>query len=92
MNDYLSESLAGLHAAAKNDIHLRYKLLATKKADDPVESFCNIATEAGFPITVGDIMTLDNALWSNMLDSINGGATYPFFEWSDTYENFICSL
>lgn len=92
MNEFINESLASLHAAAKKDEHLRIRLLKTQSLSDPVDSFCNIATEAGFPITVGEMIESDNVLWSSLLDSVNGGATYPFMDWVDTYDNFISSL
>lgn len=92
MNEFLNQSLVELLHAAKQDENLRKKLLATRNSDDPMDSFCNIATEAGFPITIGEMVEMDNALWSGLLKSVNGGATYPFADWGDTYENFLSSL
>lgn len=92
MNGSINESLSALHIAARNDEKLRAKLLDTRNSIEPMESFCNIATEHGFPITVGEMIEMDNALWANLLKSVNGGATYPFTEWGDTYENFLSSL
>lgn len=88
MNEILSQLL---HVAKGNE-ELKKKLLATRNADDPMDAFCNIATEEGFPISVGELFELDNILWSNLLKSVNGGATYPFADWGDTYENFLSSL
>ncbi len=77
-------------ALAKPD--LKKALLLTRYADDPLDSFCTLATENGCPITVGEIFTLNQTLCDNLLKSTNGGATYPIEDWADAYEMFMSSL
>lgn len=80
-----------LKEALKNE-ELKKALLATEDADDPVAEFCRISSEAGIPISEGELFALNEIMLSNLLKSTNGGATYPIEDWADTYEQFICSL
>ena len=50
-NDILRELLT----AARHQESLKQALLATQQADDPMDAFCKIATEKGYPITVGEL-------------------------------------
>ncbi len=84
--------LSKLHSLAANDEKLRKRLLDTRNADDPLESFCAIAKEVGCPVEVGDIFVLNQTLCDNLLKSTNGGATYPIDDWADAYEMFIAGL
>lgn len=87
-NDMLQELLM----AARHQEPLKEALLATQQAKDPMDAFCKIATENGYPITVGELFNMDQQLCDDILNSTNGGATYPIEYWNDTYENFIAAL
>ncbi|MDO5387889.1 MAG: hypothetical protein Q4F63_01510 [Clostridia bacterium] len=77
---------------ALKDPVLKEKLINTESAKEPMEEFCRIAGEYGCPINMGDLLSLNETLWSNLLKSTNGGATFPIDEWADAYEQFIYSL
>lgn len=74
------------------DKELRQRLIETENAHDPMDEFCKIATEAGCPIDIGEFFAFNEIMLSNLLKSVNGGATYPIEEWGDSYEQFISSL
>lgn len=88
----MNPSLDKLLKLALENPELKKALLLTQNAEDPLDSFCKIATENGCPITVGEIFTLNQTLCDNLLKSTNGGATYPIEDWADAYEMFISSL
>ncbi len=91
MND-INDMLDKLHKLAADNKELCNALKATQNADDPMAAFCRIAAENGCPVDLGELLALNETLWSNMLKSTNGGATYPIEEWADAYEMFISSL
>lgn len=80
-----------LEEARKNPI-IKEKFIESKKAKDPMEEFCKVATEIGYNITVGELFEMGEEYSSNLLKSCNGGAVYPLDEWSDWYEDFFTSL
>lgn len=80
-----------LKEALKND-DLRKKLVATENSKEPMEEFCAIATEAGFPIDIGEFFVMNQTFCDNLLKSTNGGATYPIDDWADAYEQFISAI
>ncbi len=88
----INEELDRLLKMALADSNLKTKLLSTENAKEPMEDFCNIASEYGCNISMGDLLALNETLWNNLLKSTNGGATFPIEEWSDAYEQFISSL
>lgn len=88
----INEMLNKLQKLAANDKSLRERLIATRRSSDPMADFCRTAAENGCPIDPGDLLALNETLWSNMLKSTNGGATYPIEDWADAYEMFISSL
>lgn len=53
---------------------------------------CTLATEKGFPITVGELFGEGEEYTSNLLKSCNGGASYPLDGWEDAYDLFFASL
>lgn len=88
----INEELDRLLKMALADSDLKTRLLATENAKEPMEDFCNIASEYGCNISMGDLLALNETLWNNLLKSTNGGATFPIDEWSDAYEQFISSI
>ena len=51
----MNEKLFQLLEKAKQNETLRQMLLDTRNAKDPVLAFCELATEQGFAITVGEL-------------------------------------
>ena len=49
-------SLEQLMRKAKADSDLKARLIATENHKEPVEEFCNIATEVGCPIAMGELL------------------------------------
>ncbi|MGI5893329.1 MAG: hypothetical protein ACOX6P_01905 [Candidatus Merdivicinus sp.] len=92
MQNQTEEVLSQLLAAARKDSGLRSRLLATRQAKDPLDSFCKEAKMAGFPITVGELVAIGEEYSSNLLKSVNGGAEYPMEGWDDAYEMFLAAL
>lgn len=81
-----------LLAKARGDNALREALLASRAEPSPYAAFCRIATGAGCPITVEELIGCGAEYADNMLKSCNGGATYPFDYLEDAYELFFAAL
>ena len=73
----MNEKLFQLLEKAKQNETLRQMLLDTRNEKDPVLAFCELATEQGFAITVGELFAEGEEYFSNLLKSCNGVATYP---------------
>jgi hypothetical protein len=91
MNKILRE-LDMLYSDTRKDPALRERLLATRSAEDPMDSFCQIACEAGRNITVGDLFAVGLEYSDNQCKSQNGGNQYPYQGFQDIYETFLASL
>jgi len=81
-----------LYSDAKNDPLLKKRLLATRSEDDPMDSFCKIACDAGHPITIGELFAIGQDYSDNQCKSTNGGNPRPNDSFEDTYETFLASL
>lgn len=86
------QTLLALSVQANQDERLRARLLATRQAPDPMDAFCTIATQAGFPVTVGELFSLGQENSDNQCKSTNGGNPTPYDAFDDAYENFLTSL
>lgn len=80
-----------LDAALKNE-ELRLSLLATRSQKDPMASFCEAATKAGYPITIGELFAVGQEYSDNQCKSTNGGNPNPYDGLDDAYENFMIGL
>lgn len=88
----MNENLWKLLEMAKTDPALLAELEGTRTAADPAFALCALATEKGFPITVGELFGEGEEYTSNLLKSCNGGASYPLEGWEDAYDLFFASL
>ena len=70
----MNEILSQLLDAARSDASLKKALLASETAADPMAEFCRAASEAGFPVTVGELFAMGQEYTDNLLKSVNGGA------------------
>lgn len=88
----MNENLWKLLEAAKEEPSLKEKIMDTKKEKDPAFALCRLATQLGYPITVGELFAEGEEYTSNLLKSCNGGASYPLDGWEDSYDLFFASL
>ncbi len=87
MEDHLFELLEAL----KTDKKMREKILATKQAKDPMARLCEVATELGFPVTVGEIFASGEEYLCNLSDG-RMGVTEPMSQFGDIYQQFFASV
>jgi len=81
-----------LYSDTKKDHLLKKRLLATRSAADPMDTFCKIACDAGHPITIGELFAIGQEYSDNQCKSTNGGNPSPYDSFDDTYEIFLDSL
>ena len=88
----MNEKLVKILTEARHNPNLKQKLIDTKSAKDPMQAFCEVATEAGYPMTGGELFQIGEEYAANLLKSCNGGAVYPIDDWGDCYEDFFAAL
>jgi len=90
----ITEMLDKLLEMAKNDKALKDKLLATRESVNPIAEFCRIATEAGLPMTVMDIVNQGEEFYAEIKRSTNGGGeNSPDLDFqNDEYSIFMMRL
>ena len=54
----MNEKLVKILTEARHNPDLKQKLIDTKSAKDPMQAFCEVATEAGYPMTVGELFQI----------------------------------
>ena len=88
------EALEGLKKAASGNEELKKKLLGTRNDREPLTAFCRISTEAGFPVTEMELVSLGEETYAEIRRSTNGGGeNSPLLEWEDDYyELFLAGL
>lgn len=90
--DITQSELNRLLTDARHNNDLKNKLLKTRKANDPMDEFCNVAAELGYNITIGGLFALGEDMNDSKLRSVNGGGVDGIDGWNDAYETFFCSL
>ena len=90
----IGEALDKLMSMAKADDALRNRLLKTKDSDHAMSEFCEIATEAGCPMTVMDLIEHGESDYAAIKRSSNGGGeNSPLLDGQDDdYTMFIMIL
>ena len=88
----MEEKLMRLQKYLKETPEMKKRFIASRKDEDPIVSFCNLAAECGFELTPGELFAIGEEYTSNLLKSVNGGATYPFEGCDDWYEDFFAAL
>ena len=85
-----SELLEGLRREARSNETLRRSLLQTKQASDPLREFCDLAAEAGFPISPIELVVYGEEAYAAMRRSTNGGGeNSPMLEGEDDYYELL---
>lgn len=88
----MEDQLTALLGYLRTDAEMKDRFIRSREDKDPVASFCTLAAECGFNMTPGELFAVGEEYTSNLLKSVNGGATYPFEGWDDWYEDFFASL
>lgn len=83
-----------LQRKARQDESLRQKLLDTKKADDPLKTFCETCQSMGYPLYAMDLVVAGEEFYAAMCRSTNGGGeNHPKMQGEDDfYELFFACL
>lgn len=74
----MNENLWKLLEMAKADPALLAALEATRKEADPALALCTLATEKGFPITVGELFGEGEEYTSNLLKAATAAQVIPW--------------
>ena len=88
----MNEKLYQLLQKAAEDAALRAKIWAAKDAKDPALALCGLCTEAGIPLTVGELFSEQEEFFCNLFRSCNGSAVDPLDGWDDPFEMFYAAL
>ena len=88
----MNDTLTALRERALRDADFRFALLSTRHAADPLSALCDFATENGFPLTLGDVISDGEEFSCNQTKSTNGGNPLPYDCFDDAYEMFFASL
>ncbi len=88
------EALDEFQKKAKQDPALRKALLATREDSHPLDAFCKIAQEQGYPIYLMDLVSCGEDFYASMRRSTNGGGeNSPKLEGEDDfYELFLAAI
>jgi len=90
----MNDVLIAMHERAHSDTAFRAALLKTRDAADPLAALCDFATENGYPLTLGDVISDGEEFCCNQMKSTNGGNPMPYdcFGFDDAYEMFFLSI
>ena len=81
-----ADTLENIRQRALSDNAFRKSLLDSRKAEDPVSSFCRICREHGFTLYDMDVIALGEEEHAAMKRSTNGGGeNSPMLEGQDDY-------
>ena len=90
----MNDTLEALRERAHRDEAFRKALLKTREAADPLCALCDFATENGYPLSLGDVISDGEEFACNQMKSTNGGNPMPYdcFGFDDAYEMFFLSI
>ena len=88
----MEEKLRQLLEDAGQNEELREKLLATRKATDPMKAFCDTCQSLGYEIYLGELFAYGQDMNDSKMRSVNGGGVCSIDGWDDAYEMFFASL
>lgn len=88
------EALDALQIKAKREPAVREALLATREDPKPLDAFCRVSQQLGFPIYVMDLVSCGEDFYASMRRSTNGGGeNSPMLEGEDDfYELFMAAI
>lgn len=88
----MNEELWRLLQKAKEDAALKRRLWETRRKPDPLLALCELATEMGCPVTVGELFCEGEGYLSDLYRSVEGGGTDPRPSWGDVDGLFFAAL
>lgn len=90
----MNDTLLALRERALRDDEFRAALLKTRAAADPLLALCDFATQHGYPLSLGDVISDGEEFCCNQMKSTNGGNPMPYdcFGFDDAYEMFFASI
>lgn len=91
MNNKINDNLYNLLEQARTNKEIRFKILQAKTATDPMLRLCQIATDLGFPLTVGEIAEQGEEYMCNLSDG-RMGVTEPMEIFGDVLGQFFASI
>ena len=88
------EKLEKLRLAARKDVDLRERIIATERKQDPLKSFCAISTQYGIPLSPMEVISFGEDAYAAMRRSTNGGGeNSPLLDGEDDYyELFLAEM
>lgn len=88
------ELLEELHKQALKNPQVKEALLKTRQQKNPVEAFCKVSQELGYPIYEMDLIYAGEEFYATMRRSTNGGGeNSPMLKGEDDfYEQFFVGL
>ena len=83
-----------LQQKALRDDRLRERLLKTYTQENPLQEFCKICQEEGYPLYPMDVISAGEDFYASMRRSTNGGGeNSPLLDGEDDfYELFLAAL
>lgn len=88
------EMLDELQRKANRNEEIKKRFLETRKSDKPVDAFCKLCQEYGYPVYAMDLINAGEEFYAEMKRSTNGGGeNSPKLEGEDDfYEMFFANL
>ena len=74
----MNEKLSKILEEARRNPEIKSKFLETRKAQDPMEEFCKVATAIGYDMTVGELFAMGEEYSDNMLIILSVSLSIPF--------------
>ena len=88
----MNKNLVLLQELARNNPEIKSRFIKTKSSTDPMQSFCDLCCELGFPVTIGQLLADGEEFCSAMLRSVNGGGVEAPDIWDDSYTLFFAAI
>ena len=89
-----AQMLEEIGRIARRDPSVRETLLSTRQEESPMDAFCRVCREMGYPVYPMDLVHAGEEFYASMRRSTNGGGeNSPMLEGEDDfYELFFASL
>ncbi len=89
----MNKNLISVQELAIKNPEIKKRFIETKSSKEPLDSFCKLCCELGFPISIGELLADGEEFCSAMLRSVNGGGVEtPDDLWQDSYSLFFAAI